>query len=178
MCAVQEVKSLTGQLAYTYNAQKKAKNPFSALLFTSLNGRTFTRLESMSDAAYKRWKDTEWWQESYEKLWEGDAAGSSTESEPANPVEQSGDGVENKPKISKNPQVASRESVVYLTADSSDELSELKEGETYIIGGICDHNRYKVCLAPLSPLSWAHDVSRISVSTKRKPHKSARHGSR
>ncbi|KAI4517775.1 hypothetical protein K525DRAFT_210122, partial [Schizophyllum commune Loenen D] len=37
--------------------------------------------------------------------------------------------------------------VVYLTADSEVELSELKEDETYIIGGICDHNRYKnLCL--------------------------------
>ena len=38
----------------------------------------------------------------------------------------------------------SRDSVVYLTADSSEVLEELKEGETYVIGGICDHNRYKV----------------------------------
>ncbi|KAL1721682.1 guanine-1-methyltransferase-domain-containing protein [Schizophyllum commune] len=39
------------------------------------------------------------------------------------------------------------EGVVYLTADSEVELSELKEDETYIIGGICDHNRYKnLCL--------------------------------
>jgi len=40
-----------------------------------------------------------------------------------------------------------RDQVVYLTADSSEVLEELKEGETYIIGGICDHNRYKnLCL--------------------------------
>lgn len=37
----------------------------------------------------------------------------------------------------------SQESVVYLTADAEDELLELKEGETYIIGGIVDRNRYK-----------------------------------
>lgn len=37
-----------------------------------------------------------------------------------------------------------RENLVYLTADSSEELLELNEGQTYIIGGICDHNRYKV----------------------------------
>lgn len=37
-----------------------------------------------------------------------------------------------------------RESVIYLTADSDEELMELKEGETYVIGGICDHNRYTV----------------------------------
>jgi tRNA (guanine9-N1)-methyltransferase len=38
----------------------------------------------------------------------------------------------------------SRESVVYLTADADEELLELKEGETYVIGGIVDRNRYKV----------------------------------
>ncbi|KAG9101999.1 tRNA (guanine(9)-N(1))-methyltransferase [Ceratobasidium sp. UAMH 11750] len=37
----------------------------------------------------------------------------------------------------------SRDSVVYLTADAEDELLELQEGETYIIGGIVDRNRYK-----------------------------------
>ena len=38
----------------------------------------------------------------------------------------------------------SRDRVVYLTADSTEVLEELKEGETYVIGGLCDHNRYKV----------------------------------
>lgn len=42
------------------------------------------------------------------------------------------------------PAQTDREKIVYLTADSSEELFELNEEETYIIGGICDHNRYKV----------------------------------
>ena len=28
----------------------------------------------MSNAAYRMWHETEWWQESYEKLWAGGAA--------------------------------------------------------------------------------------------------------
>jgi len=56
-------------LAYTYSANRDACYPFS-LLFTSLNGHTFTRLEGMSDAAYKRWVNTEWWHEGYERLWQ------------------------------------------------------------------------------------------------------------
>jgi hypothetical protein len=44
--------------------------------------------------------------------------------------------------------------VVYLTADSEEELMELKEGEIYVIGGICDHNRYKVCTRSVPMNSW------------------------
>ncbi|KAJ7098704.1 guanine-1-methyltransferase-domain-containing protein [Mycena belliarum] len=36
-----------------------------------------------------------------------------------------------------------KQTVVYLTADSDEELTELKPDETYVIGGICDHNRLK-----------------------------------
>ena len=81
---IQEVISLSSQLAYTYSANKKAPCPFEHLLCTSLDGNT--------------------------------------------PVD--------------------RGTIVYLTADSDVELTELTEGETYIIGGIVDHNRYKVCEAP------------------------------
>lgn len=85
----------------------------------------------MNDAAYKRWHSTEWSTEGYERLWQ---------STPDTPAEPSS---ENKGFAS---QTAAQETVIYLTADSSDELTELKEGETYIIGGICDHNRYKVSI--------------------------------
>ena len=132
--------SLSSQLAYTYSANRKAPCPFQHLLYTSLDGKTLTRLESLGDAGYKRWAGVEWWTESYEKLWE--------------PL----DGCT----------VADRDTIVYLTADSDVELTELKEGETYIIGGIVDHNRYKVCEA-LHVQSERADPARgrTYVSTKR-----------
>lgn len=117
---IQEVISLSSQLAYTYSANKKAPCPFEHLLCTSLDGKTLTRLESIGDAGYRRWTGVEWWTEAYKKLW--DSLDGNT------PVD--------------------RGTIVYLTADSDVELTELTEGETYIIGGIVDHNRYKVCEAP------------------------------
>ncbi|KAJ7167664.1 guanine-1-methyltransferase-domain-containing protein [Mycena filopes] len=105
-----EVNSLCSQLAYTYSANRQADHPFS-LLFTSLNGQALARLEGQNDSGYKRWTNSEWWAEGYERLWAEDPA--------------------------------VKETVVYLTADSDEELTELKPDETYVIGGLCDHNRYK-----------------------------------
>jgi len=126
-----KIVSLTSQLAYSYSVNRKAVRPFEHLLFTSLNGKTLARLENLSDAGYKRWVGTEWWSDSYERLW--------NDKEPELDADRASETLTTRlgPK-------ADRQSVVYLTADSSEELTELKEGETYVIGGICDHNRYKV----------------------------------
>lgn len=122
----QEIVSLCSQLAYVYSSNRKAAQPFSSVHFTSLNGRTFSRLESQGDAAYKRWTGTKWWGEGYQSLWS-----SSTSDDTEDQF--------------------SKETMVYLTADAHDELTELKASETYIIGGICDHNRYKVSIPAIAP---------------------------
>ena len=132
---------MCSQLAYVYSTNRRSPNPFRSLLFTSLNGRTLSRLEKLNDAGYKRWTGTEWWSESYDKLWTRDP----TETLPGSDEVGSEDStIDEKPE--QLPIPTSRDRVVYLTADSSEVLEELKEGETYIIGGICDHNRYKVRL--------------------------------
>ena len=107
---------------YTYSSQRKSSNPFSSLVFSSLGGRTKEHLELTGKGTYKRWKRVEWWEESYERIWTATAA---------LPLESA----------------EAKSKVVYLTADSDDEISELRAGETYVIGGIVDHNRYKnLCL--------------------------------
>lgn len=125
-------------MAYTYSANRAASYPFN-LLFTSLNGRALGRLESLNDAGYKRWSKTEWWTEGYERLW------SSGQGTTADTPQIEGES-------SHTPVKCAKESVVYLTADSDETLSELKPDETYIIGGIVDRNRYKVHISSYASL--------------------------
>jgi len=124
-----EVYSLCSQLSYTYSSNRNAMRPFTSLLFTSLNGRTKKRLDFLGDASYLRWRGgVQWWEDEFDKLWTNEA------------VKQGGVG-----ELKEGGEVerAEKGSVVYLSADAEEELNELKEGETYIIGGICDKNRYK-----------------------------------
>lgn len=86
----------------------------------------------MNDAGYKRWSKTEWWTEGYGRLW--NPGPDPINNETSRPEEE----------YSGVPTACTKESIVYLTADSDEELSELKPDETYIIGGIVDRNRFKV----------------------------------
>ena len=152
------------------------------MTFTSLNGRTYDRLESLGDASYKKWPSAQWRSESYETLWDSDeffepstattTAGHSllTRNDSASQKnsdatalsavpENAGADLTSQPVIGaaseavasasasiqpNAPPRLAKSSVVYLTADTEDELTELRPDETYIIGGIVDHNRYKV----------------------------------
>jgi tRNA (guanine9-N1)-methyltransferase len=143
-CRSQEIVSLVSQCAYSYSSNRKASTPFSALLFTSLNGRTKARLDML--ATYQNWRGVEWWEQDYDQLWTLDGT-----------EEQLDLSDENKNQITRtftcpvtsmlrHRTKSAKEKVVYLTADSDVELLELNPEETYVIGGIVDKNRYKVCL--------------------------------
>jgi len=140
------------------------------LIFTSLNGRTYERLEGLSDASYKRWSNTVWHSEGYESLWipDSDSALGSTIKPQILPLKLDAEAAKAPVDVvgpaQKDDLVAAslvatggsdqrlntvrfpKTSFVYLTADAEDELTEVKSHETYIIGGICDHNRYKASM--------------------------------
>ena len=150
---IQEIKSLCSQLAYTYSANRNAAFPFS-LICTSLNGQTYQRLEGLGDASYKRWSNTKWTEETYQSLWKGKESSKLALADDGPSLSELGQEVHNTGLVQAAEEVKSdhagqspliaQNSVVYLTADTEDELTELRPDETYIIGGICDHNRYKV----------------------------------
>lgn len=123
-----------------YSSNRNSQYPFN-LIFTSINGRTKERLDGFSDAAHTRWKGTEWWEEGYERLW-------------ANTTD-----VEEIKAIKRQ--------VVYLTADTDADLLELRPDETYIIGGIVDHNRYKVHFTLFDLFCHAIIPPRISAWIRR-----------
>ena len=88
-------------------------------------------------AYYRRWTDCEWWEDEFEHLWSGSCVG-------VEDGERKG-GVRVLNDLEGRECLRCRkEDVVYLTADADDMLEELKEGEIYVLGGIVDHNRYKV----------------------------------
>jgi tRNA (guanine9-N1)-methyltransferase len=146
----QEVKSLTAQIAYVYAANRRAITPFERVLFTKLGGRTGVRMDETTDGGYARWDGCDWWEQGYEDLWRPstppshDAAPGADEDQSAAGPSESAAGHSDPPQDEDGRSRTPQTSIVYLTADSPDELTELRPDETYIIGGIVDRNRYKV----------------------------------
>jgi len=131
MMLEKEISSLCNQLAYVYASNRRAEVPFTQIVCTRLDGQTEVKLQGTSNGAHMRWKDVHWFNRGYEDIWVEDST--QQEASPSSNLAL--------PLL--------KEKMVYLTADSTEVLSELKEDEVYILGGICDHNRYKVtrCLA-------------------------------
>ncbi|PVG03531.1 hypothetical protein CPB86DRAFT_779247 [Serendipita vermifera] len=153
-----EIISLVSQCAYCYSSNRKATQPFSSLLYTSLNGRTKVRLDTLG--TYQNWRGVEWWEEGYEELWaDATTIATASTSVPQDTTEEEGPIIDGESSLStrtytcpvtntlKPRTSSSKDKVVYLTADSDFELSELDPTETYIIGGIVDKNRYKALCA-------------------------------
>ncbi|KAG8980145.1 tRNA (guanine(9)-N(1))-methyltransferase [Tulasnella sp. JGI-2019a] len=140
-----EVKSLCSQLSFTYGTNRRATKPFAALLHTSVNGRTKEWLDSLQNRDYLRWRGVDWWSKGYEYLWEEGDPGALTLNLPEPDVVVTEGETKKHSHKAKAPtqHKCDCSTVIYLTADSEEEITELKEGETYIIGGIVDRNRYK-----------------------------------
>ncbi|KAF8335035.1 guanine-1-methyltransferase-domain-containing protein [Cantharellus anzutake] len=132
LMTVKECKSMASQLCHTYASNRRAIRPFNLLICTSLSGRLKCKLDDINHGAYRRWRRVMFSESGYEELC-SPSANTVT-------VGNAGETSSQTPRFDTN-------QLVYLTADSENELSELKEGEVYIIGGIVDRNRYKnLCL--------------------------------
>lgn len=141
------MKSLCSQLSFTHGLNRKASRPFTSILITSLDGRTKAHLDGIKGKDYLRWRGVDWWTGGYQCLWEDSDPGAISLKEVDPSLQSASDGPRKRFGKVKPPtkHACDRSAVVYLTADAEDELMELEEGTTYIIGGIVDRNRYKVC---------------------------------
>ena len=139
---------MSTQLAHVYNVNRYASRPFNVIC-TPLNGKLLERMESAGGASHKRWKGIRMSAKRLDELWD-----SSLEEGASCPMSQKGKSpLENEAATAAiefpNIEIL-KANVVYLTADSPHNLTKLEEGKTYIIGGIVDHNRYKVLRLLLS----------------------------
>lgn len=203
---LQDIKSMSTQLAHVYNVNRNAVGPVD-IIMTPLNGQLRERLDALNNQDYLRWKRIRTLDVPIQALWsqpldskdhqvaEGtsasasdnagaqvdDRSGSTEASTSAlasdgtsEPSLTEGRGERPIPRVDQN-------SVMYLTADSENTLTELEEGKTYIIGGIVDHNQYKVGLAFIAKRVYIHGDEgltivlyvRISVSASRRSRRSS-----
>lgn len=164
---------MTSQLGYVYSYNRLSSKPFRTILHTSFSPEVSPRLwEKMSKAAWDKWTRSYWWREGVDTLAKamsdiassssgpstGECTASTSDAEDAaRSLEQAqsdpaGADVPRSVALRSflsGPKVPSTltptHKLVYLSADAQEELTTLSEDEIYVIGGIVDRNRYKVC---------------------------------
>jgi len=126
---------MASQLGFLYSANRASPHPFATILHTSASESASPRLwEKLLKANCTNWTRSFWWNEDVEHL---------TKLIPSQ--QRDDDAGEPTAGPSLPPALTSEHSLIYLSADSEYELETIKEDEVYIIGGIVDRNRYKVC---------------------------------
>ena len=145
---------MSSQLAYVYSDNRTAVRPFSMVLHTSFSRTVSPRLwEKMTKWGYERWTRSHWSAESLGDLSRAFSSSkhdlasvTNTISLPAENVDhiniQASEHDQSRPILP--PTFTATHSLVYLSADSPNELATLSEDEIYIIGGMVDRNRHKV----------------------------------
>jgi tRNA (guanine9-N1)-methyltransferase len=135
---------MASQLCYVYSANRLAERPFQTLLHTSFSAESSPRLwEKMLKTKREVWNRCYWTEGGIDRL--ADRFGLSPKDHGSQEPDASSSS-SSAPKL-QLPETISPEthSLVYLSADAEEELETLSENEIYIIGGIVDKNRYKVC---------------------------------
>lgn len=128
---------MASQIGYVYSVNRLAERPFKTILHTSFSPERSPRIwEKMSKTARVKWGRCFWQEGGIDSL-----AKKFGESSTAPQTAESEQELELPPSISPK-----THRLVYLSADSQNELDSLSEDEIYIIGGIVDRNRYKVSM--------------------------------
>ncbi len=123
-----EVKSLVQQVLYSYGANRKAATPWQIFL-TSLQPESVQAAQLNKLSGFRSWAGVTAHAEDYLTLATppgAAAAGTAT-----------GDEGGTRPTC-----LFAKERLVYLTADSPNEIDRIVPGDVYILGGIVDRNRY------------------------------------
>lgn len=142
-----ELRSMASQIQYVYSDTRAASRPFASVLFTGFSPESTPRLwAQMLKHQWTKWDGLHFRAEDLDAV-QADLTALSEETGEKAPVEKELNeedrttylcGSDLPPGFSKGRQL------VYLSADSEEELDTLSPEEIYIIGGIVDHNRHKM----------------------------------
>ncbi|KAH9817280.1 guanine-1-methyltransferase-domain-containing protein [Melampsora americana] len=156
LMSTKEIVSLNSQLSYSYSSNRKASIRFENLICTSFNGQLEQRMQTNGN------QQTSWTNFSFTSLSLQDLINSSPSSSSHKPhsndqtsLNQTESQTESKPSLIKAS--IEKESLVYLTADSPNLITQLDPEKVYVIGAIVDHNRYKnLCYQKAEELGIHH----------------------